>query len=106
MTPKVTPALPPNWKMIMDPRSGRPYYANTVTGKSQWETPQVANKPTQDEFIKMYDTKSKRYYWANMKTGKTQWNDPKVSRENTAGSQSKYASTGGQKSYMPDRGIM
>ena len=102
MPPKMTSKLPQNWKMLVDPRSGRAYYANTVTGKTQWETPQVSNQPTQDKFIKMYDSKSNRYYWANLQTGKTQWNDPNfrpndLVRKNASESHFNYSSKGGQK---------
>ena len=32
--------LPPNWVARVDPRTGRTYYANTVTKTTQWEFPQ------------------------------------------------------------------
>lgn len=32
-------SLPPGWLELIDPASGRPYYVNQATSKSQWERP-------------------------------------------------------------------
>ena len=33
------PALPPGWRAMVDPRSGFPYYVDTLAGITQWEHP-------------------------------------------------------------------
>ena len=32
-------ALPPGWKMLIDPSSGSPFYTNEATGERSWEAP-------------------------------------------------------------------
>lgn len=52
-TPQQPAALPQGWLELVDPASGRTYYVNQATGKSQWErpppdpTPQVRPAPAQ-----------------------------------------------------------
>ena len=38
-TPVDPNALPPNWTALVDPGSGRTYYANTITKETTWEKP-------------------------------------------------------------------
>ena len=38
--------LPPNWIVRVDPKTGRTYYANTVTKTTQWELPQNSSLAT------------------------------------------------------------
>jgi len=34
-------ALPPNWRAIIDPESGEPYFVNSVTGETTWDDPRL-----------------------------------------------------------------
>lgn len=44
--PAAEAALPPGWVAAQDPGSGRTYYANTVTGVTQWDIPTEAVQTT------------------------------------------------------------
>lgn len=43
-----SPSAPPSaaWRMAIDPSTQLPYFYNTVTGESQWETPEELASPT------------------------------------------------------------
>jgi len=42
-------ALPPGWEERTDPNTGRTYYANLITRKSQWERPTMTPDPAQQQ---------------------------------------------------------
>ena len=51
--------LPPNWLARVDPKTGRTYYANTVTKTTQWEFPQESQSCVQPQFA--YKSMSQPY---------------------------------------------
>lgn len=46
LAPEAEPVLPAGWVSAIDPSSSRRYYANTVTGVTQWEPPTEAIQAT------------------------------------------------------------
>lgn len=55
--------LPPNWKELVDKKSGRPYYVNTVTKARQWRKPEeivVRASDHSPEKIESVDRTSRR----------------------------------------------
>ena len=85
-------ALPLNWVAMTDAATGHAYYANTVTGVSQWEQPTLELAPTasepivsvatpvpaaiQAEWLTEIDTKTGKTYYVNTATGISQWEKP------------------------------
>lgn len=43
--PTPSPTLPTGWMELQDPGTGRPYYANQVTGEVSWDKPQAEHVP-------------------------------------------------------------
>ena len=44
-TPSSQILLPPGWMSVIDPASGRTYYANPTTGQTSWEPPSLSLPP-------------------------------------------------------------
>ena len=104
-TTTATTALPLNWIARTDAATGHVYYANTLTGVSQWEQPTVepeqeasvksAEAPVsvvatttttttpsepaavvETEWLTKLDTKTGKTYYVNTATGISQWEQP------------------------------
>lgn len=98
-------ALPPGWKQVSDPSSGRIYYYNDQTGQTQWLRPEGAAKmplpaaaaggtgaeagaeaggasgegadcPPPPGWRKIQDPASGKTYFWHQASGKTQWSRP------------------------------
>ena len=95
--------LPENWEERVDPNSGRTYYVNVVTRKSQWDRPvppaapvavqpepvqpqpvqpqaqpqtQPAEEPLPEGWEERRDPNTNRVYYANVITRTSQWERP------------------------------
>ena len=66
--------LPPNWREVIDPKSGETYYFNVVTQKSTWTRPRA--KDNASPWSKRYDPISGNYYYYDERTGNSQWEVP------------------------------
>ena len=67
------------WIEEIDEASGCTYYVNSLTGKSQWEQPDVLQRSAQGKTLpwrKFIDEESGKLYFANLDTGQTQWARP------------------------------
>eukprot|EP00929_Paragymnodinium_shiwhaense_P079859 TRINITY_DN41628_c0_g1_i1.p1 TRINITY_DN41628_c0_g1~~TRINITY_DN41628_c0_g1_i1.p1 ORF type:complete len:1389 (+),score=315.31 TRINITY_DN41628_c0_g1_i1:133-4299(+) len=85
--------LPEGWESVVDPSSGKVYYANRRTGESSWDMPalKVQSKPpavaaaapalqAPDSLPEGWETAvdpaSGQVYYANRKTGQSSWTRP------------------------------
>ena len=86
-----------NWKEMTDKKSGRKFYYNTVTKKTQWTLPtkeidsndtsqttttvassSSTTKSSSSDWKEMTDKKSGKNFYYNVKTKKTQWTKPDI----------------------------
>ena len=86
-----------NWKEMTDKKSGRKFYYNTVTKKTQWTLPtkeidtndtsqttttvassSTTTKSSSSDWKEMTDKKSGKKFYYNVKTKKTQWTKPDI----------------------------
>ena len=79
-------SLPPNWREVPDPASGRPYYINDATGVTQWDRPAAdsgnASQPSASStnlppgWTATIDPASGREYYIHSASGTTSWEVP------------------------------
>lgn len=69
------------WVENTDPSSGRKYYANTITGKTQWTRPEDAGGSTDGDWEAKTDPSSGRTYYVNRATNETSWTKPGSKQE-------------------------
>lgn len=89
--PPGKPPLPAGWEVFTDKGSGKPYYHEAATGKTQWDHPAeeqtaapgesgeaaAAEAPGMPEgWEQVLDVRSGKVYYHHVATGKTQWEHP------------------------------
>jgi len=78
----LSPQSGDEWKEFKEDKTGRPYYFNIRTGKTQWEAPSSAKLTLEDkdhpfdEWQQYRDEKSGKFYYFNLRTQDTQWERP------------------------------
>jgi len=81
--------LPAGYREYFDPDSGKPYYEEVSTGRTQWERPTVAAAvaplppvpPPKEDILppgwkKVWDQGSNKYYYADIEDQIAQWTAP------------------------------
>jgi hypothetical protein len=63
------------WLKLQDPSTGNYYYANKVTGKTQWTAPPIAGL-AQHDYDRVLDSATGRYYYVHKTTMAVQWEVP------------------------------
>jgi hypothetical protein len=65
------------WKVYIDKKSGRPYWYNKDTKKTQWHDPHGISKKKESAWKEFTDKKSGKKYYYNGETKETSWHKPK-----------------------------
>eukprot|EP00939_MAST-03C_sp_MAST-3C-sp1_P000644 g644.t1 len=68
-----------NWRKLKDSKSGRSYYYNKLTKKTQWKQPEgfvAKEEKTGGTFWEKLDASSNKTYYINSKTRETTWQLP------------------------------
>lgn len=73
--------LPPDWEELIEPETGKKYYACHTTKHTQWLNPtipigKIMSNGLPYEWEKEYDPVSKNYYYINHVGRFTTWNPP------------------------------
>lgn len=73
--------LPPDWIKLIEPISGKPYYACLTTKHTQWLNPTIPIGKMMPNGLpygweKEYDPKTKKYYYINHVGRFNTWNPP------------------------------
>lgn len=73
--------LPPDWEELIEPETGKKYYACYTTKHTQWLNPTIPIGKIMSNGLpygweKEYDTVSKNYYYINHVSRFTTWNPP------------------------------
>jgi len=71
-------ALPPGWKMLVDPSTGSPFYTNEATGERQWDPPggAAAASDLPPGWHAQVDPATGSTYYVNDKTKTSSWEKP------------------------------
>lgn len=84
-TPQEAPAIPQGWEQASDPKTGRTYFANRITGEASWTTvgfPRWVTEPPPvvipQESLPLgweqtVDALTGRIYFVNRSTGESRW---------------------------------
>ena len=73
--------LPPDWEELIEPKTGKKYYACHTTKHTQWLNPTIPVGKIMPNGIpygweKEYDSKTKQHYYINHVGKFTTWNPP------------------------------
>ena len=71
------PPLADGWSFQKDLKSGKIFYVNNATRKTQWERPSAPSGPVLPTgWVEAVDPASGRKYYVEVATGRTQWEHP------------------------------